>query len=268
MHRNNIPHRYFLILIFGLILGTSSVLKPNQPPTFQWHLGEELTYRVKWSFIRLGTLRLQLRDTLTINNQFVYHIQLRIDSNPVLFFVNIHNVYNSYLDDKYRLYLFHSKEKIDGIEYLAEYKFDYQNNRVYMKYTSMDDPNKVIIRDEPINETILDGSGLIYYTRSHLDSVHTDTVTSFFEGRRGKVRINFYGITDPVKINAYNRKLPAFYVDGNVGMKAVAGLTGPFKGWFAVDAQRPPLKAELKVFIGHVSLELESWKNWMPPVSN
>ena len=49
-------------------------------------------------------------------------------------------------------------------------------------------------------------------------------------------------------------------------MKGIAGVTGPFKGWFARDRQRPPLRALLKVFIGNVEVELEKWEGWNPPV--
>ena len=47
-------------------------------------------------------------------------------------------------------------------------------------------------------------------------------------------------------------------------MKGIAGVTGPFKGWFAQDAQRPPLRADLKVFIGNVIVKLEKWERWHP----
>lgn len=49
-----------------------------------------------------------------------------------------------------------------------------------------------------------------------------------------------------------------------MNIKGIAGITGPFKGWFAADKQRVPLKAELKVFVGSVKVELEDWKGWEP----
>ena len=57
------------------------------------------------------------------------------------------------------------------------------------------------------------------------------------------------------------------YLDGTLPMKGIAGVTGPFKGWFAVDKQRLPLKANLEVWIGSVTVELEKWENWNPSLS-
>ncbi|MGD9899625.1 MAG: hypothetical protein AB7T22_10930, partial [Calditrichaceae bacterium] len=86
--RNNIlPY----LLFITLILNSSLVLGQN----FQWRVGEELVYKVKWSFLRLGTVKLQIVDTTKIENVPVYHLRFFIYSNPLLFFVNNHSVYNS-----------------------------------------------------------------------------------------------------------------------------------------------------------------------------
>ena len=86
-----------IILIF-LIFPSITFSNKN---AFQLQIGEELTYKVKWSFIRLGTLKLQVVDTLMMNKTFVYHIKLFIDSNPLLFFVNMHSVYETFIDNEF-----------------------------------------------------------------------------------------------------------------------------------------------------------------------
>ena len=231
---------------------------------FEWQIGEELTYKVKWSFIRLGTLKLQVVDTLTINNTFVYHIKLFIDSNPLIFFVNMHSVYESFIDDKFRLNLFLADEEIDNVTYKTEYRFNYVDSLIHINMTDVNDPTKTIVRDDTLNETILDGTTMIFYARANVAYTKSDTITSFFEAKRGKVVINFKGKNGKIKISALQSPMETFYLDGIIHMKGIAGLTGPFKGWFALDEQRPPLKAELKVFIGHVKVELEDWKKWSP----
>jgi len=205
-------------------------------------------------------------DTLTIDNTFVYHIKLFIDSNPSIFFVNMHSVYESFIDDKFRLNLFLSDEEIDNVTYKTEYRFNYVDSLIHINMTDVNDPTKTIVRDDTINETILDGTTMIYYARSNVVSTKSDTITSFFESKRGKVIINFKGKHSKIKISALQSPMETYYLDGVVQMKGVAGLTGPFKGWFALDEKRPPLKAELKVFIGHVKVELEDWKNWNPQI--
>ncbi|MBD3287504.1 DUF3108 domain-containing protein [candidate division KSB1 bacterium] len=254
--------KYMRFFIIGLCLLANSAFGNGN--NYQWQIGEELSYKVKYSFIRLGTVRIVVHDTLTYDDAFVYHIKLFIDSNPLIFFVNMHNVYDSYIDDKFRLRLFSALEIMDGKKYDATYSFDYDKKMMHINMTSMKDTSKTIIDDVPLNEEVLDGASLIYYARAHVHSNVTDTLTSFFEAKKGKVLINFKGENEAVKIGAFDEPLNTYYLDGVVKMKGIAGLTGPYKGWFMRDRQRPPLKAEMKVFIGSVKIELEEWKNWSP----
>ena len=69
---------------------------------------------------------------------------------------------------------------------------------------------------------------------------------------------------DVVKIKASDALVQTYYVDGKIPTSGIAGVTGPYKGWFAADHQRPPVKAELKIFVGKVKIELEDWKGWNP----
>ena len=255
------PIRFILLFITSVLCPTLLLSKSNQ---FSWEVGEELTYKVKWSFIRLGTIKVQVNDTLTIDDTFVYHIKLFVDSNPLLFFVNMHSVYESYITKNFQLYRFVSEEKIDGVTYLAEYRFNYADSLIHTIMTDMENPEITIKRDDPLNETLLDGTSMIFYTRAHLMPVRTDTLISFFASKRGKVAINFKGRYDKIKIDAFKIPLDSYYVDGIVRMKGIAGLTGPYKGWFATGNQSPPLKAEMKVFIGSVKIQLEKWIGWDP----
>lgn len=252
---------FLLIFCFNVLVNIAAY---GSDEIYQWKIGEELSYRVKWSFVRLGTVRIVVHDTLTYDSTFVYHIKLFIDSNPLIFFVNMHNVYDSYIDKQFRLRLFSALEIIDGIKYDATYKFDYNTKIMHVNMTSMKDPSKTIIEDIPLEEHVLDGATMIYYARANVHSTETDTLTSFFEAKKGKVFINFKGENDLVEIDALKKPLKTYYLDGIVKMKGIAGLTGPYKGWFSQDTQRPPLKAELKVFVGSVNIELEEWKNWAP----
>jgi len=259
--------RYIKLTLIGLIfmsLGLNLAV-PNSlvaSDEFQWHLGEELTYKVKWSFVRLGTLKLQIFDSLRIDNALVYHAKMYMDSNPVLFFVNVHSVYETFIDKNFRLYMFLADEKIDNVSYETRYRFDYTDSLIYVHMTNIKNPKEMIDKTEPMLETLLDGTGMIFYARAHSNATKNDTITAYFEARRGKVSINFKGKGGKKDIEVAKSPIETFYLDGIVHMKAIVGLSGPFKGWFSTDAQRVPLKAELKVFIGNVGVELEDWKLW------
>ncbi|MBN1155804.1 DUF3108 domain-containing protein [candidate division KSB1 bacterium] len=250
-----------LLSIIMLVLTTAGTTKA-EGSVFQYQVGEELIYKVKWAFLRLGTLRLVVNDTLQMNDRLVYHMQLYIDSNPLLFFVNMHNVYNSYIDEHFRIQLFTAEERIDDVLYKTEYRFNYQDSTIFATLTSIEDPTQIIRKEIELDELLLDGSSLIFYARANVHHVKEESLTTFFEAKKGRVQINFQGEKGREKIDAYAGEIETYYLDGMMDMIGIAGLTGPFKGWFAVDSQRPPIKAKMKVFIGYVTVELEDWKNW------
>lgn len=245
-----------------IVIIISAGMSHGQDSKFGYRIGEEFTYKVKYSFLRLGTLRLVVNDSVKINGHNVYHTQLFIDSNPLLFFVNMHNVYNSYIDDEFRLQLFKAEERIDDILYTTEYRFSYEDSMIYATLTNIKDPNQIIRKEITMDELLLDGSSLIFYARANVHSVKAESLATFFEAKKGRVFINFKGKQGQQAIDAIGKGIDTYYVDGMMNSVGIAGLNGPFKGWFAVDSQRPPIRAKLKVFIGHVTVELEEWKNW------
>jgi hypothetical protein len=257
--------KFLKIFIIILVLGfyTPKLIYSNDF-AFKWRIGEELTYKVKWAFIRLGTLKLEVADTTFVDDKLIYHVKLHVDSNPMLFFVNMHNVYNSFINENFQLHHFYAKEVIDDLTYKAEYKIDYGDSLILINMTDVDDTTKNIKRSMPFERTILDGTSLVFYARKQAVTTKKDTVESFFESERGRVAFNFHGRKDLVTIAALDSPIECFYIDGKIHTKGIAGITGPYKGWFAADGQRPPIKAELKVFIGSVKVELEKWKKWEP----
>lgn len=233
---------------------------------FQIAIGEEFQYKVSWSFIRLGTLKLEVADTVRMDGTLLYHLKLNMDSNPVLFFVNIHSVYETFIDEMLRVHLFYANERIDNILYKTEYRFDYVSKLIHINMTDIKNPSNTIIDTQPLShQALFDGTGMVFYARANAHKTEADTLTAYFEAKYGKVSINFKGKKGAQKIDALQKPMPTYFIDGEVHMKAIAGLSGPFKGWFVIDSQRPPLIAELKVFIGSVKVELEDWRGWNHP---
>lgn len=249
---------YFLCLFF-LLLTISESYARNK---FHWVIGEEFTYKVKYGFLRLGTLKMQVADSVQMDKQKIYKTLLYIDSNPMIFFVNMHSIYESYIDENFYPHLFLADEKIDGKYYKTRYRFDYLNKLIDVKMTDLEDTSKIIIKQMPMDEKVQDGMSLIFYARGNVHLPKEETLTAFYEAKKGKIFIRFKGKGDDLKIGAIESSQKSYAVDGQAHLKAIAGFGGKYEGWFATDPQAPPLKAKLKVFIGYVTVELESWKNW------
>ncbi len=230
----------------------------------KWPVGEELTYKVKWSIFRLGTLCLKIDDTLRIDDDLVYHVRFVIDSNPLLFFINHHSVFESYFSDHFNGYLFRFGEKIDGIPYNAEYRFDYSDSLIFVELTDGRDSTRQIQSTIRFDKNVYDGTALLYYLRFHAGEMKTDTIQYLSNDRIEKAVVRFNHRSHPVYVPPSNKTLSCYYLDGRIFTKTVADLTGYFQAWISTDRQRVPIKARLKVFIGYVTIELEKWKMWQP----
>jgi len=256
-----IKFRIILSLFLLFVLSKSVVSNNNAPHHLSWQNGEVLSYKVKWSFIRLGTLRMEIGDTTSFNGFQVHRVRFHIDSNPMLFFVNMHNTYESLIDDQLRLHIFYADENIDDVYYKTEYEFNYEDSLIQITMTDVEDTTRIINKELPLQDKILDGTSMITYTRAHCYSAHQDTLISLYEAKLGNVAINFHKQKRKRKL-IDGQKIETFFVDGTLMLEGIAGVTGPFKGWFSTDPQHIPLHAELKVFVGSVKIDLESWKNW------
>ncbi len=256
--------RKFLLLGILILMFIRPAEKGQSKSTvpFEWRIGEELVYKVKWSFLRLGTLRLHVKDTIQYNGLNVYHVILKIDSNPMLFFVDMHNRYESYIDREFYIYRHRSNERVDGKPFRTDHQFNYADSTVTLTMSAPTDSTERIVKKLPLKRRLFDGITMTFYARANAHRTTQDTLNTFILEERGKVAVHFHGRKEEIEIDAHEEPLKAYYLDGHIDVEGIAGVTGPFKGWFADDWQRPPLKAELKVFIGHVSVELERWKRW------
>lgn len=256
-------NKIYKIFLFILLVTCIHSACPQDNPLI-WNFGEELTYKVKWAFIRLGTLRLHICDTLTIHNQKLYHIKCYIDSNPTLFFVNHHTVAESFFSESLKVYYFSYIEEDEGVTYQAEYTLDHTTGMVSIQLTDTSNADNTIRKVIPFTGNVQDGTSLIYYARVHAEKKETHTVPYLADESQDVVTLVFKGLNGLKQVDAFRKKSPAYFLEGEVHNKGIAGLSGDFKGWFSADSLRLPLMAKMKVFIGSVSLTLEDYKIRIP----
>jgi hypothetical protein len=255
-----------LILLISLFISsysTASAFQIDVP--FKWQIGEELTYKVSWGFIRLGTLKLSVVDTSTINRILTYETNLKIDSNPWLFFVNMHSVFESFLMENAYPLLLICKEEIDGEEYNSQYMFDYDNQEIIVHYEGVENPETSIDTSLALKNKVQDGMSMIFYARQNCHRIERENKNVFYQAQEGILDINFTGKMDTIYASSIQKDVPALYLNGEAHFTAIAGFGGEFEGWFSIDEQRVPLAARMEVFVGSVYLELEEWKNWNNP---
>ncbi len=257
--------RNMVIRTFILVLGIWSYLPANNSPKtdFKWKVGEYLHYDVKWSIFYLGSLKLYVLEEDTIQHSRVYHCKINIDSNPDLPFVNIHDVYESYIDaDGVFSHRFVSYEtKSDHIIY-TRYDFDYQKNTVKIHIENRYRDKTVTVLDSVghIPDKVQDSLSLLYFARAMVKYRVNSQVPVFAYNKLDTTMIRFTGNARDIEL--HERDLSGYYLDGRLKFVGIAGIKDDFRGWFSLDLQRIPLKAYMKAFVGSVRIELKEWKNW------
>jgi hypothetical protein len=250
----------FVILLFNFSL----ISEDNPKPDIYLMVGEELQYKVKYSVFTLGSLKFQILDRDTLNGRPVYHCILYIESNPSLPFVNINDIYESWMDEDIYSHKFISYEKKSDQTLITQYDMNYKKNVVHIIEKIFTETDTVLQLDSvavlDTDRKIQDGLTLLFYARAMSKYNKKISVPIFAFNELKYTFINFTGETD--KVEAAGEKYKAYFLDGWLKFVGIAGIKEGFKGWFSADKQRIPLKAHMEAFLGHVTLKLDSYSNW------
>ena len=256
--------RFFVKTLIVFFILSTSFCFADEFPAFRFVDGEELTFRVNYSFFNLGTITAQVNHDGEKDGLKTFHIHLTITSNPLLFWVNNQSVYDSYIDENLRPLKFITNEKVDGKPYKAEYLFDYTAKRMERLLLPVDDSDSTKHDFLPIKPNMIDGISLIFYARSEVHQQRKDTVNTFIENNSGDVIFDFMNKEQITDTDELPEGIKTVYFKGLLNIKGIAGVSGPFEAYFSRDASRVPLKSYLEVFIGHVTITLVKWKGWKP----
>ena len=260
-----------IILIFLILQSPFSLINAQRSePNLKLMVGEQLIYKVKYSFLTLGSLKFEILSKDTIDERPVYHCILYINSNPSLPFVNIHDIYESYIDEDIYSRRFKAWEKKSDHTLFTQYDMNYEESNVHIiekKVTETDTTvvlDSIAVLDTP--RKVQDGLSILFFARAMAKKDRPMSAPVFAFNELKYTFINFTGKREKVEID--DQKYKAYYLDGYLKFVGIAGVKEGFKGWFSPDAQSVPLKAHMEAFIGHVTLELESHKNWELAKSN
>ncbi len=251
------------LLVLGIVAG---VCAWAQDASF-FQPGEELTYRVSYMNITLGTIKTVAEPVTTLDGQKSYKVKVYINSHPNIPFVSLHSVYESWMDTTItysRKFTANTQVEDDKWEF-DQYLFDYINKRITMeKYR---DKQKTSSKVVDIKKRFNEGSSLLFAARSMLLSKKSLRIPTVIMEDTVNTVINFQGTKESVSIDASSYPVRTIYFNGDANWTGVYGLTGRFEGWFSDDEARIPIKAKMKVYVGSVTIELQSWKRgtWQPP---
>lgn len=263
---------YPFILIITIILNSqlraeTEFLRSGFFSDKEFKIGEELTYVVKYSVMNLGEVRIKVKDKKIINGKTFYVTYAYIDSYSGIPFVDLHQIYESYVDEN--LYSDFFKALIMGDEYTAytEYNFDYEKSIIHVKKGQVNPPEVWTDSTTGADIKYQDGLSIFYYARMNTGEKKSIDVPCFVTEDKVFTRLNFDDKPEGISIDAVDYEIACVKLDGETDFVSIFGLTGYFEGWFTNDRAAVPVLAKMRVIIGNITLELKSWKRegWIPP---
>jgi len=229
--------------------------------------GEELTYRVSYLNITLGTIKTLVEPYTTLNGKRVAKVKIWIDSHPNIPFVSLHSIYQSWMDESATFsYQFQASTAVeDGKWEFDQYTFDY--DKLTATLEKWRDKQKVNSKTVEIKKRQNDGSSLLFAARSMLYSKKSYRIPTVIMDEIVSTVVNFQGSVGESDIDAVDYPVRTVYLNGDANWTGIYGLTGRFEGWFSDDEARIPIRAKMNLYVGSVTIELQSWKRgtWQPP---
>ncbi|MBS1494546.1 MAG: DUF3108 domain-containing protein [Bacteroidetes bacterium] len=233
--------------------------------------GEELKYIVYFGFIKLGEVKIKMTKIETDEGKKTCNAIAYIKSYDGVPFVTLNNIFESEMEqNKEQLYskkFFATEFKNKDIA-KTDYRFNYDSNKVKV----LKETNNKTERNETIsfNKGIRfqDGLSIFYSARMNSFANKNYNIPIFINEAQSSVKYSFNINKDVVSVGAVDYDISVIKIAGVADFTGIFGLTGEFVGWFSDDEYRVPIKAQLNVLIGSITLELASYKktNWKPPV--
>jgi hypothetical protein len=243
--------------------------EPGSRPIF--FSGERLQYKVTWLFFRLGTIVVTTEKLAGTSAREEYRVIVSVESDPAIFFISVHNEYESIIDASTVTPTSFIAREFSGDDTLVtRYIMDDSLDQVHM--FQWRDPGRTDVKEEVLDSinAFFEGTSMFFLARSliHTDiSVAVPTLVSleFFE-----TDITFTQKISGISIDALDEDVDtkelygfAHFVESSIG-----GFSGEFRGWFSNDEAAIPILAEMNLALGTANIELEEWSrgSWSPPL--
>jgi len=234
-------------------------------------VGEELEYKVSYSFFNIGTIRMRVLGREARDGRTIYRTSAIIDSNPGLdWLVTLHIRFYSEMDGTIYSYKWIEDDSTKKETNYKIFRFDYENKRAYLE------TGRVLPSGErkpessdtiAVDASCQDGLSLFFYAREHVHQKTPENVPTLIEKKQERTFINFMNKRTSAEADAVDYPVDVVEFDGKADYVGIFGLTGGFRGWFSNDEASVPILARMNVILGSIKIQLVRWNRpgWQPP---
>ena len=234
-------------------------------------VGEELEYKVSYSFFTIGTIRTQVLGKELRSGRTVYKTRALIDSNPSLsWLVDLHIQFYSEMDGGVYSHFWIQDDSSKTEVNFRRFLFNYDNNKAYLEIGKKLPSGERRVDSTvtiPITDQCQDGLSLYFYAREHVHEESQVRVPTLIDNKQVYTYINFMNRHEDADIDALDYPVDVVAFDGKADYVGIFGLTGGFRGWFSNDQARIPIVARMNVILGSIKIQLQKWNRsgWQPP---
>jgi len=267
--RSSILKRLFITAsVFLVVYGqAASRVADGVSPVFQ--VGERLQYKVSWGIFRLGTITMRTGRDGSSDDPASFKVSMLVESNPDLRFVWIWEYYESLLDGTALFSRRFYGRCVNGDDEV-EIRGTYDSASRAAVYSQRDMNSGKIIISETLNSVspFVEGSSLFFLARCLSHTGGASSIPTCVNGRISSTILDFTLPIEIIKVGAIDHAVRVRKYTGTAEWKGgAAGVFGDFTGWVSDDEAAVPIKAEMKVILGSIRIELEQWDRveWTPP---
>ncbi|MGB3341813.1 MAG: DUF3108 domain-containing protein [bacterium] len=213
--------------------------------------GEKLEYEAKWSFLTLGTMTLEIIDTIDYNGSRCYHISSLLISNPSLdFLFTLHDTIEVYTrtDDLLPIYY---REMINEGKYTNHSELVFNHDSLCVTY------------DDTLTVRLLENSrdllSFWYYLRT-IDLEVGDTIPINIHKSQENHEIMCF-IVEEKSVKTSLGEFNTILVSPQTQGKGIFGSGGGMDIWYSRDQNRYPVLIKAKIKSGSILFKLKGVTN-------
>lgn len=217
---------------------------------------ETFRYEVKYGFLKLGWVNVELLSDTTYEGRELKHILTEIESNPSIPFVGdeldrFHSLF--YVNkDGLPVEVKYWKDNIDEGEYdEIQYWFDREIDKVY--YIEEDDSRDTLDLEDPATS----GHLIFYFSRLFAGSEEDYQLPVYVTKKKGYIYADNSLKKEERNYAPFDGPIQAYMLKGTTEkIEGPFGFSGDFRAWFLDDDLRVPLEARVKVLWGNVIVRM------------
>jgi len=250
-----------LVLLAVPLYAQKESQKSNEtPPTagelLKWH--EILTYEVRYSFVKLGEVKIEIVGDTLFNGNKGYYLKTIISSSDIPFVGDHKERFNTIFakaGGSFKPLTFWIDDIGDDEFNTTRYIFDYQKEKVY-GYIKEGNKRDTLALEKPAT------AGHLLFLLSRLQAGMDTTVTFpvYIDLKEKKIFITHTAKKVKQKSKAFKEPVMSYYTYGHVNFSGPFGFSGKFEAWYTAGPLRIPVEAHVAVWLGNVKLKLIKYK--------